>query len=100
MPERNRKEETVQERVEEAVNTHSSPSQLKITDLRVTRVAAPYDYFLIRIDTNQDVYGIGEGHESSHVENILQYKSILLGQNPCNVDMIFQAMKPFGGWGT
>lgn len=87
-------------RVENVVSTHSSPSQLKITDLRVARVAATYDYILIRIDTNQGIYGIGEGHESSHVNNVLQYKSMLLGQNPCNVDMIFKAMKPFGSWGT
>ena len=87
-------------RVEEAVNTFSRPSELKITDLRVARVAASYDYILIRIDTNQGVYGIGEGHESSHINNILQYKSILLGQNPCNVDMIINAIKPFGSWGT
>jgi L-alanine-DL-glutamate epimerase-like enolase superfamily enzyme len=84
------------EHVEEAVETHSRPSKLKITDLRVARVAAPYDYILIRIDTNQGVTGIGEGHESSHVENVLQYKSLLLGQNPCNVDMIFKAMKLYG----
>ncbi len=95
---KNKKEATVQ--LESAVNTYSRPSQLKITDLRVARVAAPYDYILIRIDTDQGVYGIGEGHESSHVHNVLQYKSILLGQNPCNVDMIFNAMKPYGNWGT
>ena len=88
------------EQLESAVNTHSNPSKLQITDLRVARVAAPYDYILIRIDTNQGVYGIGEGHESSHIENVLQYKSLLLGQNPCNVDMIFNAIKPFGHWGT
>ncbi|MFH1084155.1 MAG: mandelate racemase/muconate lactonizing enzyme family protein, partial [Chloroflexota bacterium] len=86
--------------VERAARTASRPSELKITDLRVARVHAPYDYILIRLDTNQGVYGVGEGHESSHVENVLQYKSILLGQNPCNVDMIFSAMKPYGHWGT
>ncbi len=99
MPKKKSKQAVV-EMVESAVKTYSRPSELKITDLRVTRVAAPYDYILIRIDTNQGVYGIGEGHESSHIENVLQYKSMLLGQNPCNVDMIFNAMKPFGHWGT
>jgi L-alanine-DL-glutamate epimerase-like enolase superfamily enzyme len=86
--------------IEDAISTYSAPSQLRITDLRVARVAAPYDYILIRIDTNQGVYGIGEGHESSHVENVLQYKSLLLGQNPCNVDMIFSAIKPYGNQRT
>jgi hypothetical protein len=48
------------ERVERAANTASRPSDLKITDLRVTRIKASYDYILVRIDTNQGVYGIGE----------------------------------------
>jgi hypothetical protein len=32
------------QRVENAVNTYSRPSDLKITDLRVAVVAANYDY--------------------------------------------------------
>ena len=58
-----------------------------------------YDYPIIRIDTNQGVYGIGEVRDAGHRENALQFKSMLLGQNPCNVDMIFRAMKQFGNWG-
>jgi L-alanine-DL-glutamate epimerase-like enolase superfamily enzyme len=86
-------------KVEDAVNTHSGPSNLKITDLRVAVVCSNYDYPIIRIDTNQDVYGIGEVRDAGHKENALQFKSMLLGQNPCNVDMIFNAMKVFGSWG-
>lgn len=98
--EKNKGKEQVVEQVQSAVNTYSSPSQLEITDLRVTRVAASYDYFLIKIDTNQGVYGIGEGHESSHIENILQYKSLLLGKNPCGVDLLFNLMKPYGNFAS
>ena len=85
--------------VENAVRTYSSPSDLKITDLRYAVVASNYDYPIIRIDTNQDVYGIGEVRDAGHPENALQFKSMLLGQNPCNVDMIFRAIKQFGNWG-
>ena len=85
-------------RLVDHVSTASSPSQLKITDLRIARVEAPYDYILIRIDTNQGVYGIGEGHESSHSIDVLKYKSILLGQNPRNVDLIFSAIRPYGAF--
>ncbi|MGQ9635005.1 MAG: mandelate racemase/muconate lactonizing enzyme family protein, partial [Bryobacteraceae bacterium] len=43
------------------VNRNSSPSQLKITDLRVAVITrAPGNIPLIRIDTNQGVYGLGE----------------------------------------
>ncbi len=81
------------------VNTYSRPSDLKITDLRVAVVCSNYDYPIIRIDTNQGVYGIGEVRDAGHKENALQFKSMLLGQNPCNVDMIFRAIKRFGNWG-
>jgi len=86
-------------RVENAVNTYSRPTDLKITDMRIAVVASNYDYPIIRIDTNQGVYGIGEVRDAGHKENALQFKSMLLGQNPCNVDMIFRAIKRFGNWG-
>jgi L-alanine-DL-glutamate epimerase-like enolase superfamily enzyme len=85
--------------VEDAINTHSSPSELKITDMRLAVVCSNYDYPILRIDTNQGVYGIGEVRDAGHKENALQFKSQLLGQNPCNVDMIFRSMKQFGNWG-
>ena len=85
--------------VEDAISTHSSPSDLQITDLRAAVVCSNYDYPILRLDTNQGVYGIGEVRDAGHRENALQYKSFLLGQNPCNVDMIFRAIKHFGGPG-
>ncbi len=85
--------------MENAVNTFSSPSDLKITDMRTATVCSNYDYPIIRIDTNQGVYGIGEVRDAGHRENALQYKSLLLGQNPCNVDMLFHTIKRFGNWG-
>ena len=87
------------ELVQDAINTYSSPSELKITDMRMAVVCSNYDYPIIRIDTNQGVYGIGEVRDAGHKENALQFKSMLLGQNPCNVDMIFRAIKHFGNWG-
>lgn len=84
---------------ENAIRTHSSPSDLRITDIRSAVVCSNYDYPIIRIDTNQDVYGIGEVRDAGHRENALQFKSLLLGQNPCNVDMIFRAIRSFGNWG-
>ena len=85
--------------VENAIRTYSRPTQLRITDLRAAVVCSNYDYPIIRIDTNQGVYGIGEVRDAGHKENALQYKSFLLGQNPCNVDMIFRTLKRFGGSG-
>jgi hypothetical protein len=39
-------------RVQDAVNTHSPPSDLKITDMRLAVVCSNYDYPILRIDTN------------------------------------------------
>jgi len=93
------KEDAALGRIENAIRTGSSPSQLKITDLRAAVVCSNYDYPIIRIDTNQGVYGIGEVRDAGHKENALQFKSFLVGQNPCNVDMIYSAIKRFGNWG-
>jgi L-alanine-DL-glutamate epimerase-like enolase superfamily enzyme len=81
------------------IRTFSNPSDLKITDMRIAVVCSNYDYPIIRIDTNQDIYGIGEVRDAGHKENALQFKNILLGQNPCNVDMLFRTIKHFGSWG-
>jgi L-alanine-DL-glutamate epimerase-like enolase superfamily enzyme len=86
-------------RVEDAVNVHSRPSDISITDMRLAVVASNYDYPIIRIDTNQGVYGLGEVRDAGHAMNALQFKSMLIGENPCNVDMIFRAMKRYGNWG-
>lgn len=87
------------EQVEDVLVGASRAKDLRITDVRVAVVASNYDYPIIRIDTNQGVYGIGEVRDAGHKENVLQFKSMLLGQNPCNIDMIFRAVKWFGGPG-
>ena len=86
-------------RAEDAVNSNSRPSDLQITDMRLAVVCSNYDYPIIRIDTNQDIYDIGEVRDAGHKEDALQYKRQLLGQNPCNIDMIFRSIKQFGNWG-
>lgn len=85
--------------IENAIRSASRPSELRITDLRLAVVASIYDYPILRLDTNQGVYGLGEVRDAGHVENALQFKHLLVGQNPCNVDMIFRAIKRFGNWG-
>ena len=90
---------TEKEKIQNTANTSSSPSDLKITDLRTAVVWSNYDYPILRIDTNQGVYGIGEVRDAGHRENALQFKSFQLGQNPCNIDMIFRAIKHFGNPG-
>jgi len=80
------------------VNTNSKPSELKITDMRVaTIVGAPMRCPIIRIDTNQGVYGLGEVRDGASKNYALVLKRQLLGENPCDVDKVFRKIKQFGG---
>jgi L-alanine-DL-glutamate epimerase-like enolase superfamily enzyme len=89
--------EEADERYPQNVNTNSRPSDLKITDLRVAVVArAPMTCPLIRIDTNQGIYGLGEVRDGASKNYALMLKSRLLGENPCNVDKLFRKVKQFG----
>ena len=79
-------------------NTNSRPSDLKITDMRVLTVArAPMTCPLIRIDTNQGIYGLGEVRDGASKNYALMLKSRLLNENPCNIDKLFRKIKQFGG---
>lgn len=80
------------------VNTHSRPSDLRITDLRVAVIGdAPFRCPLIRIDTNQDICGLGEVRDGASEVYALMLKSRILGENPCDVDRLFRRIKQFGG---
>src|ERR1700694_4171729 len=82
-----------------AVNTNSSPSTLKITDLRVATVVkpGPSPCPIIRIDTNQGVYGLGEVRDGASPTYALFLKSRIVGENPIQLDKIFRKIKQFGG---
>ena len=85
-------------RIEENVNTASSPSELKITDLRVANIdGAPKHCPLIKIYTNQGIVGYGEVRDASSATYALMLKSRNVGENPCNLDKLFRRVKQFGG---
>ncbi|HEX3683284.1 MAG TPA: mandelate racemase/muconate lactonizing enzyme family protein [Bryobacteraceae bacterium] len=81
------------------VNTNSSPSKLKITDLRVATVRkpGPSPCTIIRVDTNQGVYGLGEVRDGASPTYALFLKSRVVGQNPLNITYLFEKIKQFGG---
>lgn len=79
------------------VQKASSPSELKITDLRYCVTTVLGRTAIIRIDTNQGIYGLGEVRDGADPRYALMLKSRILGENPCNVEKIFKIIKQFGG---
>jgi L-alanine-DL-glutamate epimerase-like enolase superfamily enzyme len=81
------------------VNTNSSPSTLKITDMRVATIVkpGPSPCPIIRLDTNQGVYGLGEVRDGASATYALFLKSRIVGENPLQIDKIFRKIKQFGG---
>lgn len=79
------------------VNTYSSPSDLRITDMRfATIVGAPMRCPLIKITTNQGIEGYGEVRDWASKRFALTLKSRILNQNPVNVNKLFRRIKQFG----
>lgn len=76
------------------VRRHSSPSDLEITDMRYAWVD---NTPIIRIYTNQDIVGHGDVRDGADPRYALFLKSRILGENPCNVEMLFKRIKQFGG---
>lgn len=89
-------EDTISETTSK-VNRFSAPTDLKITDMRYALVGVMGGTAIIRIDTNQGIYGLGEVRDGADVRYALMLKSRILGQNPCNVEQIFKSIKQFGG---
>jgi L-alanine-DL-glutamate epimerase-like enolase superfamily enzyme len=79
------------------VNRASAPTDLKITDMRYAVVMNGHARCpVIRIDTNQGIYGLGEVRDGASWRYAMFLKSRILGMNPCSVEMIFKRIKQFG----
>lgn len=79
------------------VSRMSAPSDLKITDMRYALTSVMGGTAIIKIETNQGIYGLGEVRDAADVRYALFLKSRILGENPCNVEKIFKNIKQFGG---
>ena len=77
------------------VNRNSAPSDLKITDIRAIRIASNYDYPIIRIDTNQGVYGLGEVRDAGVEGMALILKPHIMGKNPLQIEPILDSVRNF-----
>lgn len=74
-----------------------NPETLRITDMRfVDIVGAPMDCTIMRLDTNQGISGYGEVRDFSNKFYALELKRLIIGENPCNVNKIYNKIKQFG----
>ncbi len=79
--------------------TYSRPTNLRITDIRGCTIASQYDFPIIKIYTNQDVYGLGEVRDAGDVCQALILKPWLVGKDPLEIEEILRSIKHFGGHG-
>jgi L-alanine-DL-glutamate epimerase-like enolase superfamily enzyme len=78
-------------------NRNSAPSALRITDMRSVLVASNYDYPIIRIDTNQGVYGLGEVRDAGREGTALVLKPHLVGKDPLAIEPNLDSIRNFAG---
>ncbi|NLA50481.1 MAG: mandelate racemase/muconate lactonizing enzyme family protein, partial [Bacteroidales bacterium] len=88
--------------ITQKVSRSSSPSELKITDLRFAEKGnggergRGFMRRILRINTNQGIYGLGDIRGGTDQRFAGFLKSKIIGLNPCNVEMIFKTIKQFG----
>lgn len=74
------------------------PGDLKITDLRVADIdGLPKHMILLKIYTNTDIVGYGEVRDAASATYAKMLKSRLIGENPLNVEKLFERVRQFGG---
>jgi L-alanine-DL-glutamate epimerase-like enolase superfamily enzyme len=91
--------ETAEAQTQRPVNRNSAPSGLKITDIRGCTIASNFDYPIIRIDTNQGVYGLGEVRDGGVLGQALVLKPFLVGRNPVEIHTLLDRIRPYAGHG-
>jgi L-alanine-DL-glutamate epimerase-like enolase superfamily enzyme len=79
--------------------TYGRPSSLRITDIRGCTVASNYDYPIIKICTNQDIYGLGEVRDMGYLGEALVLKPLLIGKDPLDIEGILESIRPWAGHG-
>ncbi|MBQ3127067.1 MAG: mandelate racemase/muconate lactonizing enzyme family protein [Clostridia bacterium] len=75
-----------------------NPSELKITDIRTADInGLPKHMILLKVYTNAGIVGYGEIRDASSATYAQMLKGRLIGENPLNVDKLFNRIKQFGG---
>jgi len=66
---------------------------VKITDIKTAVIKGNFEWIIVKIYTDEGITGIGEAYWGAGVKEIIHHlKGILVGQDPFNVDFLFQRM--------
>jgi galactonate dehydratase len=84
-----------------AIQASSSPyrrPRLKITDVRTAAIRAHGYQVHVRVHTDQGIYGQGEATDAAAgaIPLINGFKRFLVGQDPLNVDLLFERIRTGG----
>src|SRR5450756_711007 len=68
--------------------------KVKITGVKCMIVRGTWDWNLIKIETDSGLYGIGEAYWGWGVKDMIekQFKALLIGEDPLNVDRLYKKM--------
>ena len=85
----------------DAVQDFTTPYQrpkLKITDVRTAELRAQGYQVHVRVYTDQGIFGHGEATDAAHgaVPLIKAFKHSLIGQDPLNIDFLFENLRVTG----
>ena len=66
---------------------------MRITDIKTATVQGNFGWILVRVYTDEGLAGLGECYWGAGVETVVHsMKGLLLGENPHNVDWLYQKM--------
>ena len=74
---------------------------MKITDLKATVIQMDgWRYPIVRVETDEGIHGLGEARDGSDKRLLLELKRLVVGEDPTNVERLFQKIRIRGGRGA
>ncbi len=74
---------------------------MKIVDVKaMTLQMNGWRYPIVQIETDEGILGLGEGRDGSDKRLLLELKRFLVGEDPTNVERLFQKIRRRGGRGA
>lgn len=73
----------------------SERGRARIADIKVMVLQGPRTYTLVKVISDQGVYGIGEAHGTPAVgvkEGVLELRSELIGKDPLDIESVFSTL--------